>query len=268
MRCVVQYPKMLQVHVAVPKGKKLRLMYVWHVRQVKEIILIKKWKRKLKISVKIVVTNTKKTGNVIADVLSRIACIIMTKPNVIKGILLALIVGGVLLAVISGVEKNTGALRPSSGQVKNSVSDLDRLSKITLIDYEGNAKSLGDFSGKMLVVNSWAVWCPFCVKELADFAALQEVFPDKITVIAIDRAESFEKVKGFTDELGISEDMTFLIDREDDFYKAIGGFSMPETVFIDGSGAIVFHKRGPMTLKEMKEAVEKLLNKNKLHENI
>lgn len=175
----------------------------------------------------------------------------MMKSNITKGILLVLIIGGVLLAVILGLTKDT--------DVENTVSDLDRLSQITLADYEDNSKSLGDWSGKMLVVNSWAVWCPFCVKELPDFAALQKAFPDEITVIAIDRAESLEKVRGFTDGLGISEDMIFLMDRKDDFYKAIGGFSMPETVFIDKDGTVVFHKRGPMTFEEMKDQVEKLL---------
>lgn len=177
----------------------------------------------------------------------------MTKSNITKGILSVLVIGSVSLAVIFGLTKDT--------KVENSASDLERLSRITLTDYDGNTKSLGDFSGKMLVVNSWAVWCPFCVKELSDFAALQKAFPDEITVIAIDRAESLDKVQGFTDELGISEDMIFLMDRKDDFYKTIGGFSMPETVFIDGDGTVVFHKRGPMTFEEMKEQVEKMLNK-------
>lgn len=175
----------------------------------------------------------------------------MTKSNITKGILSVLIIGGVLLAVIFGLSKDT--------KMENSSSDLDRLSQIMLADYEGNTISLGDFSGKMLVVNSWAVWCPFCVKELSDFAALQKAFPDEVIVIAIDRAESLEKVRGFTNELGVSEDMIFLMDKKDDFYKTIGGFSMPETVFIDTNGAIVFHKRGPMTFEEMKDQVEKLL---------
>lgn len=175
----------------------------------------------------------------------------MTRSNITKAILSILVIGGILLAVIFGLTKDAG--------VESGASDLDRLSQITLTDYDGNTKSLGDFSGKMLVINSWAVWCPFCVKELPDFALLQKAFPDEITVIAVDRAESFEKVRGFTDDLGISKDMIFLMDKKDDFYKTIGGFSMPETVFIDRDGVIVFHKRGPMTFEEMEEQVEKLL---------
>lgn len=39
----------------------------------------------------------------------------------------------------------------------------------------------------------------------------------------------------------------------------IGGFLMPETIFVDSGGHIVFHKRGPMTLEEMRETVKKYL---------
>ena len=135
-----------------------------------------------------------------------------------------------------------------------SVTDLGRLSAGSLTYYCGAPVSLDSFRGKPLVINSWAVWCPFCKQELPDFAALQSEFPD-VVVIAIDRAESLEMAKSYTDSLGISESMVFLMDASDDFYKNIGGFSMPETVFIDSGGTIVFHKRGPMTLEEMRATV-------------
>src|SRR3989344_5593890 len=135
-----------------------------------------------------------------------------------------------------------------------SVSDLDRLSTVSLTDYRGAPASLDSFIGKPLVINSWAVWCPFCKQELPDFAALQGEFPD-VVVIAIDRAEPLETAKSYTDSLGISESMVFLMDAGDAFYKNIGGFSMPETIFVSENGSIVFHKRGPMTLEEMRATV-------------
>jgi hypothetical protein len=59
---------MVRVPAVVLKGKKLCLMYVWHVRQVKESTPIKEWKRKVKISARVVVTSIKKTASVIVDV--------------------------------------------------------------------------------------------------------------------------------------------------------------------------------------------------------
>ena len=119
--------------------------------------------------------------------------------------------------------------------------------------------ALSDFSGKIIVVNSWAVWCPFCKKELGDFARLQEEFKNDIVVVAIDRQESLKIAKGFTDSEGITRDLIFLLDPSDSFYRSIGGFSMPETIFVDKEGNIVIHKRGPMEFEEMKEKILSML---------
>lgn len=169
----------------------------------------------------------------------------MNRNFIIGGIGIVVIIVGAILLNISG--RNVGT--------KTGTSDFDRFAALVFVDYNGDKVSLEKFQGKPLVINSWAVWCPFCVKELPDFAELQREFDDEIIVIAIDRQEPLKKTKEFTDELGITDDMLFLLDASDSFYKSIGGFSMPETIFVDTNGHIVFHKRGPLTLEEMREAV-------------
>ena len=54
--------------------------------------------------------------------------------------------------------------------------------------------------------------------------------------------------------------MTFLLDSKDAFYKGIGGFSMPETIFADADGNIIIHKRGPIALDEMRQKVNSIIN--------
>jgi len=130
---------------------------------------------------------------------------------------------------------------------------------LALSDYDGNKVNISDLKGKVAVVNAWAVWCPFCKDELPDLARLQEEFPDDIIVVAIDRAEPLAKAKGFTDEIGVTDKMMFLLDPKDSFYASIGGFAMPETIFVDRKGIIQIHKRGPMEYEEMREKVHSLL---------
>jgi len=132
------------------------------------------------------------------------------------------------------------------------------VSTFSLQDYNGKTVHLADFTGKSLVINSWAVWCPFCRKELPDFAALQNEFSNTI-VIAIDRQESKNIAKKYTDEIGVTDNLIFLLDPEDSFYQSIGGFSMPETIFVDKNGVIKIHKRGPMDLSEMKKNIQEII---------
>jgi thiol-disulfide isomerase/thioredoxin len=135
---------------------------------------------------------------------------------------------------------------------------LKQAPSFNLKDYEGNLVSLSDFAGRPVVVNSWAAWCPFCRKELPDFAEVQKEFGDQVVVIAIDRAESLEKAKQYSDELGVTEDLVFLLDPNDSFYADIGGFTMPETIFVDREGLIREHKRGPLTVDDFREKVASL----------
>ena len=81
-----------------------------------------------------------------------------------------------------------------------------------------------------------------------------------MVIIAIDRAESLAVAKGYTDQLGITNDMVFLMDPSDSFYQSIGGFSMPETIFVDENGNVVEHKRGVMDLQEIRQKIQKIIS--------
>lgn len=141
----------------------------------------------------------------------------------------------------------------------NETAVLDPAPDFALEDINGNTVSLDDFAGQPLVINAWAVWCPFCRNELPDFVEAQKQFGDDVTIIAIDRAETLGQVTEYLEEIDIQDELVFLMDPTDSFYKSIGGFSMPETIFVDRDGNIQFHKRGPMPLEEINERIETLL---------
>lgn len=152
-----------------------------------------------------------------------------------------------------------GCSSSNIGSVESN-SEVRRITSENFEDYKGNTINLQDFEGEYIVVNAWATWCPFCTKELPEFANVQKAFGDKVTVIAIDRKESKDRAKSFTDELGITDDLLFLLDPKDTFYKSIGGFSMPETVFVNKAGEIVHHKRGPISEVEFTKLIEQLIS--------
>lgn len=81
-----------------------------------------------------------------------------------------------------------------------------------------------------------------------------------VVIVAIDRGEPQEVAEEYIDELQIRDDLIWLVDPSDSFYAAIGGFSMPETLFFNSDGTLSFHKRGPMDVDEIRTRVQDLLN--------
>lgn len=179
--------------------------------------------------------------------------------TIILIIIAAVLVG---LAFLSDTEGEDAASSASESKTaKNeSAKTLGTLPDVTLQTYEGENVKLASLRGDPLIINSWAVWCPFCKEEMKDFAALQEEFGDRVRVIAVNREESLEKAKGFTDSIGVTDTLTLFLDGNDSFYQNIGGFTMPETIFVNESGEILIHKRGFMKLDEMREKTRELLN--------
>lgn len=170
-----------------------------------------------------------------------------------------IIIGVVAILSVSGMllwsQRGGGQLLVD----KKTASDANKAPDFSLKDYRGNTVKLADFQGKPLVINSWAAWCPFCRKELVDFATVQKEYGDQIVIIAIDRAETLATAKKYSDEVGVTNDLVFLLDPGDSFYQSIGGFSMPETIFVDKNGVTVDHRRGPMEVAEIRERMKKII---------
>lgn len=124
---------------------------------------------------------------------------------------------------------------------------------------DGRGVRLHDVRGTPLVVNSWAAWCLFCEKELLDLAAVQQEYGDRVRFIAIDRGEDRATVQEYLERLGLSDDLLVLLDPDDAFYRSIGGFSMPETLFVRADGTLQFHKRGVMTREEIQARTAELV---------
>jgi len=68
-------------------------------------------------------------------------------------------------------------------------------------------QSLGDYRGKVALVNFWATWCPPCVKEMPDLNALEALRGGEdfsVVVLSLD-TEGPDVVTGFLDRHGLSD---------------------------------------------------------------
>jgi len=141
-----------------------------------------------------------------------------------------------------------------------SVDDSDE-TKTAIIFEEFTTETIAQFLGTPIVVNSWATWCPFCIDELPGFAEVQRELGDKVVIIAVNRSESMKQAKKFTDRIDVTDDLIFMMDPDDTFFRSLqSGNAMPQTIFIDSSGARKDHKIGDMDADEIRDRINKILN--------
>ncbi len=143
--------------------------------------------------------------------------------------------------------------------LKGDLKNIEPASEFAYTDLDGNPVLLSTVKGKPLIINSWATWMPFSKDELAMLNEVKKQYGDTVEILAINRMEDREFIKSFLSTYGTLRNITFLTDPTDNFYKAVGGYAMPETVFYAENGTIVFHKRGTLTRDELDEKIKNIL---------
>lgn len=125
--------------------------------------------------------------------------------------------------------------------------------------YDGAVVRLTSFSTRPLIVYSWASWCPYCQDQFRALSAIKEEYGSAVNIVAINRAEPFADAKQFTDKMLLPAGIVYVLDPDDAFYKSVGGFAMPELLFIDTHLNIVNRSRGPLSQTELEAAVQQLV---------
>lgn len=153
---------------------------------------------------------------------------------------------------------------PASGPLvagRQIIDPPERSIPFTLPDLEGRPRSLSEWSGKVVVLNFWATWCPPCKKEIPALIELMETLGERglqVVGIAIDEREA---VADFIDTFGVEYPILIGGTEAIALAHAYGnGFgALPYTVIIAPDGRVVFAKAGEVTADEVREAVAGLL---------
>jgi thiol-disulfide isomerase/thioredoxin len=123
---------------------------------------------------------------------------------------------------------------------------------VTLFD--GQQKTVWDFTGKPLVVNFWADWCPPCVGELPEFQAVYNEHHGEFEILGI-AAESSKDAEGFVKQNGYTWT----------FGRAAGGFDayqvrgIPTTLFVNSDGYVIDQVVGGMDRATFEAKLAKIL---------
>lgn len=139
-----------------------------------------------------------------------------------------------------------------------------------VLNEDGDAVTLADFAGKVVLVNIWATWCPPCVEEMPSLDRLYADFEGtdfEIVAISVDAAVGQRDLAGrpggnpweFAEGLGVSFPIFWDKDkRVEDAYMATG---VPES-FVIGRDGVIYKKVSGATAwdhEKHRELIERLL---------
>lgn len=128
--------------------------------------------------------------------------------------------------------------------VREETRSLTRLpaaseAMIHFVDNSGKQITLKDFSGKPLVMNLWATWCPPCVAELPVLAGIQKRYGGRLQVIAISTdATGFAAIDAFLAKTPV-EHPPFYHDKGGVLFKHLKLRGLPTTYIINTEGQTV-----------------------------
>ncbi len=114
----------------------------------------------------------------------------------------------------------------------------DRAPGFELADDGGIGVSLGDYAGKVVLLNFWATWCAPCVREIPSLNRLYERFADKgFVVLAVSVDEDEEQYRQFLDNRGVS--FPTARDPQREVSSRYGTAKYPESYLIDRGGKVL-----------------------------
>src|SRR5258708_6614852 len=132
---------------------------------------------------------------------------------------------------------------------------------LTLKDAAGNAHSLSDYRGKIVVLNFWATWCVPCKDEMPIFAEAYKRYNQRGIVILAASLDD-DKTRKYVPKFVRSYKMDFpvLMDATSATMQQIGlGDSLPSTVFFDDKGNEVGKIIGQARKKDVLDRIEQML---------
>jgi peroxiredoxin len=135
---------------------------------------------------------------------------------------------------------------------------LEAAPDFSLHTLDGRVVALSDYRGRVVLLNTWATWCPPCLAEMPDLEAYYRQHQDDgFVVLAVNDGESPGAVAAFVEERGFT--FPVLLDPEGVVLDAYDVRGLPTSFFIDREGVVRGVWMGQLSPDRLKTIVDPLL---------
>lgn len=116
--------------------------------------------------------------------------------------------------------------------------------------------------GKPLVINFWATWCPYCIKEMPDYQQLYNEYGERVSFAFIDQTdgnrETASMAKEWLQQNGY-QDLPTYYDEDLDASSAFAARSLPTTIVVSAEGQILSATAGMIDPAAMRSVLDSLV---------
>ena len=160
----------------------------------------------------------------------------------------------------------------SAFAAKSNKKEDVKMPNIVLYDQYGKKHSLEEYKGKVVVINFWATWCGYCVRELPEFEKVYKEFgSNKKEVVILGVAGP--KTKENPNNVDVEKDkiisflkkknVTYptLMDEAGKSFDDYGIKYFPTTYVINKNGYLEGFVNGAISGEQLKNAINETLKK-------
>lgn len=160
----------------------------------------------------------------------------------------------ILIVILGGYA--IGSALFGGGSEKPRMGDIPPA--IKLLGMDGKVYTLDEYKGKTVVINFWATWCVYCVKEMPALQEQWEKWRDQdVVILGINTGEDEMTVQNFVRQTGV--DFPILYDSKNEAVQRYGVVPMPTTFFIDRNGKIASIHEGELNLATLDQQINQLV---------
>lgn len=111
------------------------------------------------------------------------------------------------------------------------------LGDFSLSDINGKTVHLSDYTGKTVLVNAWATWCPPCKAEMPDLNAYYQTHQaDGFMLLAVNAGDPASDAAAFASQKGLA--FPVLLDPNTRLLNSLGIYDFPTSILVGTDGVV------------------------------